>query len=109
MDMIVDSGIDAINPIQPDAGMDNGEVKQKYGHRLCVTGNINCGYALSEGPVEQVTREIKETIRKAGPGGGYIMMSSNSLHSSVKAKNYKAMVEATRIYGRYPPYIAALS
>ena len=102
MDMIVESGIDALNPIQPDAGMDIGEVKEKYGDRLCLAGNINCGYTLSEAPIEQVVREVKEAIRKAGPGGGYIMMSSNSLHSSVRAENYRAMVEATRTYGRYP-------
>jgi len=102
LDMTVDAGIDAINPIQPDAGMDIGEVKQKYGHRVCVSGNIDCGYTLSNAPVEQVVGEVREAIRKAGPGGGYIMMSSNSLHSSVKPENYRAMVEATREYGRYP-------
>lgn len=109
MDMIIDSGIDAINPIQPDAGMDLGEVKRRYGHRVCVAGNINCGYTLSEAPVEQVVREVKEAIRKAGSGGGYIMMSSNSLHSSVRPENYRAMVEATKSFGRYPLDMAALA
>jgi len=107
--MIVQSGIDAINPIQPDAGMDIGEVKRKYGKIICIAGNINCGDTLSRAPVEQVIREVKEAIRKAGPGGGYIMMSSNCLHSGVKPENYKAMVETTRTYGRYPLDTAALS
>ena len=102
MDMIIDAGIDAINPIQPDAGMDIEVVKRKYGHRVCIVGNINCGYTLSDAPLEQVVREVREAIQKAGPGGGYIMMSSNSLHSSVKPENYRTMVEATRAYGRYP-------
>ena len=108
LDMVVDAGIDAINPIQPDAGMDIGDVKQRYGHRVCLSGNINCGYTLSDAPVEQVVREVKEAIRKAGPGGGYIMMSSNSLHSSVRPENYRAMVDATRTYGKYPLDIGAL-
>ena len=102
LDMVVDTGIDAINPIQPDAGMDIGEVKQKYGDRVCIAGNINCGYTLSNASEEQVVREVKEAIRKAGPGGGYIMMSSNTLHSSVKPENYRAMLETTRAYGKYP-------
>lgn len=109
IDMVVEAGIDAINPIQPDAGMDIGEVKRKYGSRVCVSGNINCGHTLSVAPVEQVVREVKEAIRKAGPGGGYIMMSSNSLHSSVKPENYRAMVETTKSFGRYPLDMAALS
>ncbi len=109
MDMIAESGIDAINPIQPDASMDIGEVKQKYGDRLCLAGNINCGYTLSEAPVEEVVKEVKEAIRKAGPGGGYIMMSSNSLHSSVKPENYRVMVETCQRYGEYPLDMGSLS
>ena len=77
--------------------------------RVCLAGNINCGYTLSEAPVEEVIREVKAAIAKAGPGGGYIMMSSNSLHSSVKPENYKAMVEATRAYGQYPLRLEALA
>jgi len=108
IDMTVDTGIDVLNPIQPDAGMDIGEVKEKYGDRICLCGNINCGYTLSEAPIEQVIREVKEAIRKAGPGGGYIMMSSNSLHSSVNPDNYRAMVETTQTLGKYPLDMDAL-
>ena len=108
LDMTVEAGIDAINPIEPVAGMDIGEVKRRYGDRVCIAGNVDCGHTLSEAPVEQVVREVKEAIRKAGLGGGYIMMSSNSLHSSVKPENYKAMVDATRYYGKYPLDMDAL-
>ena len=109
MDMIVESGIDAIHPIQPDARMDIGEVKQRYGKTVCVAGNINCGYTLSQAPVEEVVGEVKEAIRKAGPGGGYIMTSSNSLHSGVKPENYLAMVKTTQTYGKYPLNMQVLS
>ncbi len=83
-------------------------MKRRYGERVCVSGNIDCGYTLSEAPVAEVVREVKEAIREAGPGGGYKMMSSNSLHSSVKPDNYRAMVEACRRYGRYPLDLGAL-
>lgn len=109
LDMTVAAGIDVLNPIQPDAGMDIGDVKQRVGGRVCLGGNINCGYTLSEAPVGEVVREVKDAIRKAGPGGGYIMMSSNSLHSSVRPENYAAMVETTRAFGRYPLDLAALA
>ncbi|PIX49358.1 MAG: uroporphyrinogen decarboxylase, partial [Armatimonadetes bacterium CG_4_8_14_3_um_filter_66_20] len=36
------------------------------------------------------------------PGGGFILSSSNSIHSSVKPENYLALVETLREYGRYP-------
>lgn len=108
MDMVVEAGVDAINPIQPDANMDLKLTKEKYGRKLCLIGNIDCGYTLSQAPVEEVVREVKKAILDAGLGGGYVMMSSNSLHSSVRPENYRAMVEATKAYGKYPLDLAAL-
>ena len=55
------------------------------------------------------TTEAYHPVRKGGPGGGYIMMSSNSLHSSVKPENYRAMVAACRRYGEYPLDMGSLS
>ena len=89
--------------------MDIGEVRQRYGDGVCIIGNIDCGHTLSVAPVKQVIQEVRDTTRKAGPGGGYIIMSSDSLHSSVKPEHYRAMLEAARTYGKYPLDMAALS
>jgi uroporphyrinogen decarboxylase len=102
LDMIVETGVDAINPLEPVAGMDIGEVKRRYGDRVCLIGNIDCGELLSRGTPQQVTRTVQDTIRQAAPGGGYIMSSSNTIHSSVKPENYRAMIDATHLYGTYP-------
>jgi uroporphyrinogen decarboxylase len=102
MDLLVETGIDGLHPIDPLAGMDMGEVKEKYGDRLCLMGNINCGATLSWEPLEVVRREVKDCIRKAGKGGGFICMSSNSIHSGVNPENYLEMVKTIREFGRYP-------
>ena len=102
LDMIVETGIDGINPLEPIARMDIGEVKAKYGDRVAVVGNIDCGYVLSQASVEEVKAAVKECIAKAAPGGGHIISSSNSIHSSVKPENYATMLEAAKEYGRYP-------
>jgi uroporphyrinogen decarboxylase len=102
LDMIVQSGIDAINPLEPVAGMDIGEVKRTYGDRVAVIGNIDCGDLLSRWSVDEVVHAVKECIRKASPGGGHILSSSNTIHSGVKAENFQAMIDTTRQFGRYP-------
>jgi uroporphyrinogen decarboxylase len=102
LDMMVDTGIDGVHSLEPIANMDIGEVKRKYGDRICLLGNIDCGELLSRGTVQDVERTVKETIRAAAPGGGYIISSSNTIHSAVKPENYKAMLDATRRYGEYP-------
>ena len=102
LDDLVQAGIDALDPIEPAAGMDIGEVKAKYGDRIAVIGNVDCSFVLTRGTVEEVEEAVKETIAKASPGGGHILASSNSIHPAVKPENYKAMVEAARKFGRYP-------
>jgi len=102
IDMIVDSGLDGLDPLEPIADMDIGKVKEMYGDRIALAGNIDCGELLSHGTTEEVAEAVKETIAKAAPGGGYILASSNSIHPAVRPENYRAMVEAARKYGRYP-------
>ena len=105
-DQIVDAGANAIHPIDPSAGMDIGEAKAKYGDRICLMGNVDCTRLLSWGTEEEVREAVKTCIRKAGQGGGYICMSSNSIHSGVKPANYVAMVKAIKEYGQYPLQIS---
>jgi uroporphyrinogen decarboxylase len=102
MDMLVSTGIDGLNPFEPAAGMDIGEVKRKYGNRVCLLGNIDCGELLSRRSADEVRRVVRDTIRQAAPGGGYIVTSSNTIHSAVNPDNYRAMIEETRRYGVYP-------
>jgi len=102
IDMMVDAGIDCLDPLEPMAGMDIGEVKKRYGDRIAVAGNVDCGELLSRGTPEEVVEAVKETIAKAAVGGGHILASSNSIHPAVKPENYRAMVEAGKRYGRYP-------
>jgi uroporphyrinogen decarboxylase len=102
LDMIVGTGIDALNPLEPQAGMDIGLVKEKYGDRIALIGNIDCGYLLSQAPVEEVRHVTRRTIEIVAPGGGYCLSSSNSIHSSVKPENFMAMVQTLRECGEYP-------
>jgi uroporphyrinogen decarboxylase len=102
MDYFVEAGFDGVNPLEPIAGMDLAEVKRRYGDKVCLIGNVDCGYILSEAPVSEAVADAKRCLRDGAPGGGYILTSSNSLHSSVKPENYVAVVETARRYGKYP-------
>jgi uroporphyrinogen decarboxylase len=101
MDMIVDSGIDCLDPIDPVAGMDLAEVKAKYGSRIALKGNVDCANLMTFGAPEETVDATKETLRKGMPGGGFILSSSNSIHSGVKPENYIAMLRTLREYGVY--------
>lgn len=109
LDGLVDAGIDGIDPIDPLAKMDLATVKQKYGHRVAIKGNVDCAYLLVDGTAEDVVRAVKHCIRVAGPGGGYACSTSNSVHSGVRPDLYIAMLDAIREYGVYPLDLDRLS
>ncbi len=102
LDYWIDCGIDCIDPIDPNADMDLEYIKNKYGSRVCIKGNVNCETALVNGTEQEVEEEVRDCIRKAATGGGYILSSSNTIHSGVRPENYRAMLRALREYGKYP-------
>jgi uroporphyrinogen decarboxylase len=102
IDMIIDSGIDCLDPIDPQAGMDLAEVKAAYGDRVALKGNVDCAQTMTFGTPGEVAAETVEALRKGAPGGGFILSSSNSIHSAVPPENYLAMLKTLEKYGRYP-------
>ncbi|RLF20033.1 MAG: hypothetical protein DRZ82_03695 [Thermoprotei archaeon] len=101
-ELLVESGIDGYLAIEPVAGMDIGYLKEKYGDRIALLGNVDCAYTLVYGSEEDVRRETRKVIDLAANGGGLVVASSNSIHSGVKVENFLAMISEARRYGRYP-------
>jgi uroporphyrinogen decarboxylase len=101
LDMLLETGYDGLNPLEPQAGMDLKKVKAHCGDQICLLGNIDCLELLPDGTPEQVDAAVKQAIEDAAAGGGYIVCSSNSLHPAVNPENCIAMFEATKKYGRY--------
>jgi len=102
LDDLISTGIDGLHSLEPQAGMDIGYIKERYGHRICLLGNIDVSYTLPFGNTEDVEREVKERVATAAPRGGYILSSSNSICKAVPPQNVIAMFKAGRKYGRYP-------
>lgn len=102
IDMIVDSGIDCLDPIDPQAGMDLAKVKEQYGPRIALKGNVDCAELMTFGAPDQVVEATRNALRQGAPGGGFILSSSNSIHSAVKPENYQALLLTLQKYGRYP-------
>lgn len=99
---IVALGIDGYQAIEPDAGMDIALLKRKYGDRLCLLGNVDCGNTLTHASPSEVAAESKHVIDSAATGGGLILGSSNSIHDGVKLENFLTMIRTGAKYGKYP-------
>jgi uroporphyrinogen decarboxylase len=102
VDDLIDSGIDCLDPIDPLGGMDIKYIKETYGHRIAIKGNIDCVHTLVDGSAEEVNTAVKRCIREASFGGGHIISSSNTIHSGINPENYRVFFEAVKNWGTYP-------
>jgi uroporphyrinogen decarboxylase len=101
LDILLETGYDGLNPLEPYADMHLKKVKEYCGDRICLLGNIDCRDLLPHGTPADVDAAVRQAIEDAGEGGGLIICSSNSLHTGVDPENCIAMFEATKKYGAY--------
>ena len=101
-EFLLQSGFDGYQSIDPSAGMDAKYVKEKYGDKILLMGNVDCGKVLHLGTEDDVIADTKRVIRDLSPGGGHILSSSNTIHSHVPLKNFMRMLETAQKYGSYP-------
>ncbi len=99
MDVMIETGYDGLNPLEPQAGMVLKKLKEYCGDKLCLVGNIDCVDLLPDGTPEEVDKAVQQAIADAAEGGGYIVCDSNSLHPGVNPLNCIAMFEAAKKYG----------
>ena len=99
---IAESGLHALQAIDPIAGMDIRRVKEEVGTRLCLCGNVDCGL-LVNGTPEQVHAETRALLLDCKPGGGLVLGASNAVQRAVPMENYRAMIRAWQEHGAYAP------
>jgi len=100
IDMLIDAGPHAIHSIDPLAMVDIKEVKEKYGHKICIMGNVDTA-KLQMGPREAIELSAEYAITSGMQGGGYIFSSCNSIFKGIPLENYLAMLNVRERIGSY--------
>lgn len=101
IDLIADCNPDALHSLDPQGGVSLTEVIRRYGDRVTLIGNVNCGL-LQTGTDEEcradILRSLKEGMRN---GGGYIFATSNCVYTGMPLKRYEMMIDLWEQYGNY--------
>ena len=102
IDGLIEAGVDALNPIEPTAGMDLAKIKKRYGRNLVLVGNVDPNIMTIGEPTE-VEADVKRCIRDAAKGGGlFIDSGAGELMPWFPVENIEAMCRAVHEHGRYP-------
>lgn len=100
LDQLVAANPHALHSLDPQAGVDLAEVKQRYGDRICLIGNVNCGL-LDSGSEADVKESARYALRNGMPGGGYIYSTSNCIYTGMPLSRYELMLDVWKQEGNY--------
>jgi uroporphyrinogen decarboxylase len=99
IDQLVDANPHALHSLDPQAGVDIAEVKRRYGNRVCLIGNVNCGL-MDTGTDADVIESARYALRSGKPGGSYIFSTSNCIYTGMPLARYHTMLEVWRDEGK---------
>lgn len=91
LDDLIDLGADCLQSIDPMAGVDIAEVRQRTFGKLALMGNVQCSL-LQDGPQSLIRSSAEYCLTHASAGGGYIYSTSNTIMKGLPLENYEYML-----------------
>jgi len=98
LDMLIAVGIDAINPLEPKAGLDLPALKKEYGNRVAFIGGMCNSYVLP-GKKEDIRSQVESILGVAREGG--VIIGAHSIGPDVPIENYQFYVKLIEGKGRF--------
>ena len=95
-DFLIGCDVDGYLEIDQHAGMDLSALKKRFGDRITLLGNMDCGLTLSTCAPEEIRRRTVDCIEAGSGGGGHILCAGSAITGSIPLVNYLAMVDAYR-------------
>jgi len=77
---------------------DLAEIKEKWGDRFCIMGNVHSVNTMLRGSLEDVEKEAVDCTEKAWSKGGFILSNDCTLSRDTPVENVKALVEVAKRY-----------
>jgi uroporphyrinogen decarboxylase len=99
LELIANTGIQAIQAIDPTAGMDLKRTFEAVEGKLALCGNIDCGLYTGGNP-DQLFAATKEALALKNQGG-LILGASNAIEKELKKENYLSFLQAWKEFGVY--------
>lgn len=100
IDQMIECKPDALHSLDPQAGVDIAVIKNLYGNKVCLIGNVNCGL-LQTGTLEEVEQSVMYALENGMPGGGYVFSSSNCVYPGLALERYEFMWDLWKTRGIY--------
>lgn len=84
MDDIPGIGFDGLQCIEEAAGMDLKKVKQRYGSRICLWGNLDPVFMIESLDPGTIEAKVRDVVEVGSPNSGFIFGTSSGLFQWVR-------------------------
>lgn len=86
LEMLVDAGIDILNPLEPRAGMSIPALLKKYGRKLAYVGGMCNSIILPFATHKDIINKTREILECAQDGG--VVIGTHSIGPDIPLENY---------------------
>ena len=95
--------VDVIEPLEepPGGDVDIAQIKKRYGHRICLKGNLNTFDFMLNATPQQVEEKTRRLIDECAAGGGFVLSTGDQCARDTPDANLFKLVEVAQTYGRY--------
>ena len=101
VELLDESGIDGLANMEPRAGMRIERIRERFGDRFFVWGNICNVEVLPSGHRDRIRREVHRVL-SAAADGGYMGLSAHSIGPDVSSDAYDYFWQLMNRDARYP-------
>ena len=98
--LLVEAGIDCLQPLEAKAGMDLLRIKRGFGDRIALIGGMDAR-VLEANDLAAVDAELAAKLPGAMAGGGYVLQVDHSVSGLVEYETYRHFVDRGLEMGRY--------
>lgn len=98
-----ETDLDCIDPLEipPMGDCDLAEIKEKFGRKLALKGNLHTTEVMLRMDADGVETEACKVLDIAMPGGGFILSTGDQCGRDTADENITRLVEVCDSYGRY--------
>jgi len=92
--LFIEGGVNCLYPLEAQAGMDCLDLRERYGKRLLLIGNVDKRALV--GGRKTIERELERVLPRMIEEGGYIPSIDHSVPPDVPLQHYRYYIDLLR-------------
>lgn len=95
LEMMAETGVDCIEPLDPLGGVEVKDAKERVGNRVALMGGVHT-VKLANADLQEVIDDCRRCIDEGAQGGGYILAAGDMLPTETSSEKVHAMISAAQ-------------